>query len=409
MTATSIERLPEGAAQDALREHIACGVPFISRDIFPAEALAAYAGHDAAVRTLAEGTELGTKLGKIRLADYFAGDVTARFSVIVDLPPAHVARVLDGFDGERFGLLAPRLVAWMGRAGCLQRFHVDMDCRHNFLHQAFGAKRVHLVSPAHTQKLEPCLDQGLLLSDVRTQWWDEPARLAFLDYAGGMHGVVEEGETLYIPPAWWHFVAYTTDSLSFTIRSIHDELLDELSVGFQHMWPREWPLWHGIVGRLASDRQLAAQHAPAAREVIRFAREDRDPNAVLRALHDELCPGRYARPWRASDEPVFDPWPRRAPRRKQGTWAADDIPALRPYLELGARHGSRPALLVIEDRQVIAERAVDPEVLDVLAAIAAELDARPGRSVATLATELGLEVDDVCAVLGSLSAEGWVR
>ena len=99
---------------------------------------------------------------------------------------------------------------YLANRGAASRLHFDIDCRHNLLYQVFGLKRVTLIPPTMSKFLMP-YDNGSLLT---LQEIPDAERLRLLRFLGGYDCLLRPGETLYIPPLWWHFVEYETIAMS---------------------------------------------------------------------------------------------------------------------------------------------------------------------------------------------------
>jgi hypothetical protein len=110
---------------------------------------------------------------------------------------------------------APRLLLFLGNAGNHASLHFDSDLRHVLLVQVFGRKRVVLIPPRESAKLLPDAN----LSRVRLENMTEAEKAAFSEFAGGYRPtVIGAGDTLYIPPLFWHYVDYLDTSMSIAIR-----------------------------------------------------------------------------------------------------------------------------------------------------------------------------------------------
>jgi hypothetical protein len=250
-----------------------------------------------------------------------------------------------------------------------------------------------------SQKVQPGIDRNMLLSEVPFQLFDDADKQRFLAFVDGLDAILRPGETLFIPPLWWHFVEYLSDSIAISWH-LPPTVLPEASLAWPLLWKSEWPLWQGIVARLGDDPAIAAR----AREVYR-ALVGRSDVEALRKLHDELCPERYTRLLAPGDAPFFERRVLRPLPAKIGAWERTDVPRVQPYLRFAT---SRSGLVALDGGRVVAELALDDDT-EALAAIAMAVEEADGRAnVAALASTLDCEVEALCAVLSQLSARGWV-
>ena len=88
------------------------------------------------------------------------------------------------------------------------------DPHHNLLAQVVGTKYVRLYHPRYTQQVRPNI-QGLTTNtsqiDLEAASLEETAVLASLQHVDCL---LLPGQTLYIPPGWWHYVKALTVSFS---------------------------------------------------------------------------------------------------------------------------------------------------------------------------------------------------
>ncbi|KAL2650231.1 hypothetical protein R1flu_018359 [Riccia fluitans] len=102
--------------------------------------------------------------------------------------------------------------AWFGPAGTVTPLHHDPH--HNILAQVVGQKYVRLYSPSETSQLYPFPE--FMLRNSSQVDLDKPDFIKFPEFENvlGTDFILEEGDMLYIPPKWWHYVKALSPSFS---------------------------------------------------------------------------------------------------------------------------------------------------------------------------------------------------
>ncbi|XP_048228899.1 lysine-specific demethylase JMJ30 isoform X3 [Ricinus communis] len=104
------------------------------------------------------------------------------------------------------------LNAWFGPAATVTPLHHDPH--HNILAQVVGKKYIRLYDASLSDELHPysetmlCNSSQVDLDNIDESKYPKVHDLEFMDC------ILEEGEMLYIPPKWWHYVRSLTTSLS---------------------------------------------------------------------------------------------------------------------------------------------------------------------------------------------------
>lgn len=204
-----------------------------------------YGGHEGG-KEEAQGTE-GTKIGYLAQHDLFAQIPSLRNDICIPdycyTTPPPLPTLLHSQKRQTPQLSEPLLNAWLGPAGTISPLHTDPY--HNILCQVVGRKYVRLYSPDQTEKLYPRgMEQGGVVdmsntsqvNDVEVEDFKEvnakvveaqekgnEARLGgnnedknfpLFRTASYQETILNEGECLYIPAGWWHYVRSLTVSFS---------------------------------------------------------------------------------------------------------------------------------------------------------------------------------------------------
>lgn len=113
----------------------------------------------------------------------------------------------------------PLLNVWIGPGGTISPLHTDPY--HNLLCQVVGKKYIRLYSPHETAKLYPkgVETGGIDMSntsevDVEADGDKRDQEFPLFREAAYMDTILSEGECLYIPVGWWHYVRSLTVSIS---------------------------------------------------------------------------------------------------------------------------------------------------------------------------------------------------
>lgn len=117
--------------------------------------------------------------------------------------------IMDGFL-KNFAYL------FFGGEGSYVYLHYDIDCSSVFLTQFEGAKKIILFDPSQSKFLyqHPFTAKSHINLD-KPDYEKYPA----LKNAVGFEVTIRHGETLFIPPLYWHFITYLGGGFSLSLRA----------------------------------------------------------------------------------------------------------------------------------------------------------------------------------------------
>lgn len=140
---------------------------------------------------------------------------------------------------------------FFGGKGATLRLHYDLDCSHVFLTHFQTTKEVILFPYEQKEFLYHLPYTVQAEVDIKNP---DYVKYPALKNAKGYHAVINHGETLFIPRRYWHYIHYTEEGFSLSVRSndsiwfgirgllniIRHFALDK---GFNHLLGEKWLAW----------------------------------------------------------------------------------------------------------------------------------------------------------------------
>ena len=172
-----------------------------------------------------DGVYGNKSIGYLAQHDLFAqipslrNDISTPDFCYTDPPPPAPGTPLAQKREQPPKLDEPLLNAWFGPEGTISPLHTDPY--HNVLCQVVGRKYVRLYSPLETPRLYPrdVEDGDVDMSntsevDVQGDELKKQEMYPLFGEAEYVETVLEEGECLYVPVGWWHYIRSLSVSFS---------------------------------------------------------------------------------------------------------------------------------------------------------------------------------------------------
>jgi hypothetical protein len=103
---------------------------------------------------------------------------------------------------------------FLGNKGNFAHTHYDWNGAVNLFYQIFGSKRITLISPESTHKLDPFSN----ISGIYFENMSEVELEGYFKYVGATSFDLKAGDALLIPPLYWHYIQYTDTGASLNLR-----------------------------------------------------------------------------------------------------------------------------------------------------------------------------------------------
>ena len=129
-----------------------------------------------------------------------------------------------------------KVIKWLpylffGGEGSSTRNHFDIDMSHVFLSQFKGVKKIWLFP----------LDQSDYLYKLPYNFHSSAnlknpdyTKFPALKYLSGYEAEIKEGETLFMPSKYWHYIQYVTEGYSVSVRALPTKPMDRWR-GFRNL------------------------------------------------------------------------------------------------------------------------------------------------------------------------------
>ena len=233
----------------------------------------------------ARGAELPAGPQNMRLDDYLAfirlHPGTRKMCSEKPTPP----ELLQSFSLPPYDKYEDAISAFfVGNAGNFAHLHFDGDYRHVLFYLVFGDKRFILIPPRAAPKMAAIGNQALWCLEN----FAEEDKRRFLEFVGGYDCVLHAGETLYMPAGIWHYVEYTTNSMSYSLRFGRNEFTRFFSTSL-HMNV----YLQNIAWKMADESEAKEKYLDAFTEISQERRRSyptaREKYMAIQALLEKVC------------------------------------------------------------------------------------------------------------------------
>jgi len=110
---------------------------------------------------------------------------------------------------------------FFGAKGSTVRLHYDIDFCANFLTQLEGTKTIWLFPPEQTKYLYKYPFSVHSAVDFKNP---DYKKYPLFKKAKAGRFVINKGQTLFIPPGWWHYIEYTSSGYGLSVKSFPNKM-----------------------------------------------------------------------------------------------------------------------------------------------------------------------------------------
>lgn len=114
---------------------------------------------------------------------------------------------------------------FFGGEGSATRNHFDIDMSHVFISQFQGAKRIWLFPNNQSDLMYKLPYNFHSIANLKTSSQDKYPALKLLE---GYEAVIRQGDTLYMPAGWWHYIQYETEGYSISVRALANSIGEKI-------------------------------------------------------------------------------------------------------------------------------------------------------------------------------------
>lgn len=162
---------------------------------------------------------------------------------------------------------------FIGGAGSITHMHFDIDLSHILHTQFVGKKRVLLFPFTEQHKLYRKPFEVLCLADFSNYNDTNRSKLNYENFpavklANGYEGVLEHGDTLFMPGGYWHHMEYLESGFAMSLRALHPSLakkvkglwniaaMRNIDTLLKKTMPQAWYSWKEKKSKAAAEKEL---------------------------------------------------------------------------------------------------------------------------------------------------------
>jgi hypothetical protein len=189
----------------------------------------------------------------------------------------HAPQLTNDFnwpDEYMKGFVKKYPMLFTGGAGSITHMHFDIDLSHILHTQFIGKKKVLLFPYQEQYKLYRKPFEVLSLADFSNYGDVNRSKLNYeafpaVKMANGFEGVLENGDTLFMPGGYWHHMEYLESGFAMSLRAMHPSLgvklkglwnlagMRSIDTLLKKTMPLKWYSWKEKKSKDAAQKELS--------------------------------------------------------------------------------------------------------------------------------------------------------